>query len=369
MACGPEVRLRGTDMIDNRSRRVAGVLACACLALASLGRAEIIEQILVKVNGELFTKTDLEVRQIAALRQLGQAIGPSADLSDAQLRKMLDEVTPGLIVDVIDEMLLVQRGKELGYRLSDEQFTSIVDNLKKENKIETDEQFKAALEQENMTMADLRRTMERRMIVSRVEQNDILGRIAVSDDEARRYYDAHLSEFTKAPTVTLREILVAVPTEGNAINVGQDEAAQEKAGQIRQRAMAGESFEMLAAELSDAPSRANAGLIGPLDLAELSPDLRKLIESMKVGDISDVLRSPRGYQILKLETTTPPETMSFEQAREQISERVFTDKRQVEYEKLLQRLRSEAIIDWKNPELKKAYDRGLEESGKPEARG
>ena len=53
-------------------------------------------------------------------------------------------------------MLLVQRGKELGYTLSDEQFNSIVDNIKKENKIENDEQFQAALKQEGMTMADLR---------------------------------------------------------------------------------------------------------------------------------------------------------------------------------------------------------------------
>ena len=62
-------------------------------------------------------------------------------------------------------MLLVQRGKELGYTLSDEQFKSVVDNIKKENKIETDEQFQAALKQENMTLADLRRKLERQMIV------------------------------------------------------------------------------------------------------------------------------------------------------------------------------------------------------------
>jgi peptidyl-prolyl cis-trans isomerase SurA len=338
------------------NRRVASIIGLVVL-LALPGRAEIIEQILVRVNGELFTKSDLETRQVAALREMGQRLDPTnANLDDAQLRKMLDQVTPELMVNVIDEMLLVQRGKELGYRLGDEQFSGILDSLKKENKIENDEQFQAALKQEGMTVADLRRNIERRMLVQRVEQNEILGRIAVSDVEAREYYDAHVTEFTKPQSVTLREIFVAVPEGGTAL---QDTAAREKASQIRQRATAGENFEKLAVDMSDSPSKANAGLIGPLNISELSPDVRKLIESMKPGQISDIIRAPRGYQLLKLETSTPPETMKFEDARNQISDRVFTDKRKEEYDKFLERLRTQAIIEWKNDELKRAYEKGL----------
>jgi len=81
---------------------------------------------------------------------------------------------------------------------------------------------------------------------------------------------------------------------------------------------------------------------------------------MKVGDVSEVLRSPTGYQVLKLESSTPTETMPFEQAREQISDRVFTDKRRTEFDKYLEKLRAEGIIDWRNPELKKAFEVGLE---------
>ena len=335
------------------------VWALATLALAATVRAEIIEQILVKVNGELFTKSDLETRQIAALREMGQRLDPgNTNLADAQLRKMLDEITPDLMVNVVDEMLLVQRGRELGYRLGDEQFTGILDGLKKENKIDNDEQLKEALKQEGMTLADLRRNIERRMLVSRVEQNEILGRIAVSEVEAREYYDAHLGEFTTPPSVTLREIFITLPGDGKP-TPAQETAAREKSDQVRQRAAAGEAFDKLAAELSDAPSKANAGLIGPLNVSDLSPELRKIVEAMKPGQISETLRSPRGFQILKLESSTPPETMPFDQAKAQISDRVFTDKRREEYDKFLARLRTQAIIEWKNDELKKAYERGL----------
>src|ERR687891_587060 len=110
------------------------------LLLGAGVRADIIEQILVKVNGEIFTKTDLEQRQVAALRQKGQQFDPKNDPNDQQLRRALDEITPQLIVDAVDEMLIIQRGRELGYKLGDDQFKSIVENIKKENKIESEEQ-------------------------------------------------------------------------------------------------------------------------------------------------------------------------------------------------------------------------------------
>ena len=79
-----------------RPRLFAGLLlALSCLVAAV--HADIIEQVLLKVNGEIFTKSDLEARQVATLRQLGQQVDPNTNPSDAQLRKMLDDVTPQLI--------------------------------------------------------------------------------------------------------------------------------------------------------------------------------------------------------------------------------------------------------------------------------
>jgi peptidyl-prolyl cis-trans isomerase SurA len=347
-----------------KSKRFVAV-ALVLSAVVS-ARAEIIEQILVKVNGEIFTKSDLEQRQVSALRQRGQAIDLKSDLSNAQLRQALDEITPVILVDAVDEMLIVQRGKELGYRLSDEQFKSVLDNIKKENKMESEEQFQAALKAENMTLADLRKNLERQMIQQRVQQNEVLGKIGVTDDEAKRYYESHMNEFTSAPTVTLREILITVPSDSKGLNVAADEAAKERAEAIRTRVTTGgESFETLAGEVSDSPSKANAGLIGPLSVNDISPELRKLIEAMKPGQVSELVRTQRGYQLLKLENMSAAETLSLEQAREQISERVFTDKRKAEFQKYLEKLRAQAIIEWKNEDVRKAFEQGLTQRGGP----
>ena len=344
--------------------RYRSVLAALAFLMAvswlATPRADIVEQVLVKVNGEIFTKSDLEDRQVQALRQMGQQIDPKANLSDATLRKMLDEITPDLIVNVVDEILVVQRGRELGYKITDEQFNSYLDNIKKESKIETEEQFQAALKQENMTLGDLRKNIEKTAIVSRVQQNEVLGKVTVSDEDAQKYYGEHKDEFTTPQEIALREIFVSVPGDGTTINVGLDEEARAKITEIRRRVLGGDSFEKLAADMSDAPSRANAGLIGPLNVNDLSPELKKLVSSMKVSDVTDVLKAPRGYQILKLESSKVAETLPFEKAREQISDKVFSEKRRREFEKYLEKLRGESIIEWKNDDLKKAYDLGLE---------
>ncbi len=327
-------------------------------------QAEIIERVIVRVNGDIFTKTDLETRQVNALREQGV----SQQTNDAEMRQKVEQMTPQILVDAVDEMLLVQRAKELGYKMNDEQFNETLANIKTRNKIENDDQLNAALKQEGLTLADLRKTLERRYMVERVEQVEVFSRLSVSQDEVKRYYDQHKSEFTSVPTVTLREILVRVPTDGKTVNVAADEEAKQKADSIRERALKGESFEKLA-ELSDAPSKANGGLIGPISRADLDPTFAKMLATMKVGDVSPVLRTPTGYDIVKLEAQTETKVLPMEEARQQIGDKVFAAKQQAAFESYIRKLRASAIIDWKVPELKKLYDEQVARAQAPATPG
>ena len=340
----------------------AGLLLVA-VAVATPQAADILEQVLVKVNGEIITKTELEQRQIAALRQKDPNFRPE---NDQALQKALSEVTPGIIVDAVDEMLMVQRGKELGYAMTTERFNSIVENIKKENKIETDEALQAALKQEGMTMADLRRQLERTMMVQQVQQTEILQKLQVTETELKAYYEAHPGEFATTPQITLREITINVPTTAKGVNVAQDDAAKAKAEEVRVKILAGEPFARLAADYSDSGSKANGGLVGPLSRSDLSEDLQKAVAGLKTGDVTPVLRTTRGYQIIQIEALQTSTTKAFEEARSDIADKLAGQKRQGEYLKFIARLRAEAIIDWKNDEIKKAYEVGLKaESGTP----
>jgi peptidyl-prolyl cis-trans isomerase SurA len=333
--------------------------AAALLTLVALVpvRADIIEQVLVRVNGDIITKTDFEQRQIQLLRQRPD-FANAAPNSD-ELRKAIAEITPDLILNAVDELLLVQRGRELGYALSEEQFRNILENIKKENKMESEEQFQAALKQEGLTLEELRKSLERQMLVSRVQQNEVMGKIGVTEAEAEAYYNTHKAEFTTPSALTLREILIEVPTTEKGINAAQDDEAKARAEGIRKRLLAGEPFPRLAADLSDAPSKANGGQIGPLSRNDLAPALQKLFDTMKPGEITDVIRTTRGYQILKLESRTEEKVKTAEEARAEIADKVAEDKRRAEMQKYVEKLRTQAIITWRNDELKKAYEQAL----------
>jgi parvulin-like peptidyl-prolyl isomerase len=329
-------------------------------------RAEILEQVLVKVNGEIITKTEFESRQVAELRNRPELAKVSP--SSPELQKAVAELTPDLILAAVDEMLLVQRGRESGFALGDAQFSQILENIKTSNNLQDEAKFQEALKQEGLTMADLRRNLERNMLVQQVQRAEILDKISISDEEARAFYDAHREEFTSAAEVTLREILLEVKSTDRGVNVAEDDAVHEQAQQIRKRLLGGEPFPRLAGEYSAAASKANGGLIGPIKTDELATALRDLLAKMQVGDVTEPIRTQRGYQILKLESRNEAKLRSFEEARGDIGNRIGEQKLRGEREKYLDRLRAQATITWRNEELKKAYETALnrrKEAGNP----
>ena len=342
-------------------KRITTLAVLAMLLVLPAG-AQIIEQVLVNVNGDILTKTEFEQRQVAVLRNRPELANVTPE--SPELRKAIAEVTPQLILDAVDELLLIQRGRELGLALGDEQFKSILDNIKKSNNIESEEQFQAALKQEGMTMTDLRRALERQMLASEAQRRDVVDKISVTEAEARAYYDSHQQDFTTPSEITLREILIEVPATDRGVNVAEDDAARAEAEQVRKQLLADEPFARLAAEHSDAASKANGGLIGPIKRDELAEALQSRLDKMKVGELTEVLRTQRGYQILKLESRTETRIRSFDDARSDISNRVAGEKSANERMKYLERLRTQATITWRNDELKKAYDQALAERRK-----
>ncbi len=340
------------------------------MSLPVFASSEVIEQILVKVNGEIFTKSDLEQRQIAALRSRNRNVSENDLKNDEELKKALAEITPQIVVQAVDELLMMQRAKEMNLKLTDERFTEVLTRIRKDNKLEDDTAFQNALKQEGMTIEDLRHQIEREMMISQVTQQDVMQKIAVTEEETRKYYEEHKADFTTPANVTLREILVNVSTQGangqQGVNVGLDEEAKAKAEAIRQRALKGEDFAKIASAESDAPSKANGGLIGPINKTELAPSLQKVLDGLKVGGISEPIRIAKGWQLIKLEASTQTTTLPYDQAREQVTNKVFLSKRGAEMDKYVKRMREQAIIEWKNDEIRKLYEQAIAQQNKQE---
>ena len=338
-------------------RTMAGLgvllLLCGASLVSVSAQSTIIQRVLVKVNGEIFTQKDLEQRQIGVLRDKG---------NDKPTPAQIEEITPDLLVDAVDELLILQHGRELNYHLSDEQFKNYIESLKTENKL-NDADFKLALSQEGMTLDTFRENTEKQYIIQTVEQREILGHMSLTEEEARQYYDKHPDEFLKPATVMLREILVAVPTEPQGgqqlFKASTDEAAKAKIAAIRERAVNGEDFTKLVAEVSDSASKSNGGVIGPVNVEEMSTGIRDLVDKLKVGDVSQPVRTGRGYQIFKLESRTAAEPELFQNVRDQITQKVGEERLDLLTKKYIETLRSQALIEWKRDDLKQMYEKRL----------
>ena len=326
---------------------------------------QIIEQVLVKVNGDIITKSDLEERQIAALRN--SKINPEILKNDEQLKKALADITPQVLVSTIDELLLTQLGREKGLKLTDDQFNKWLTDMRKDNNLEDNARFESALKQEGLNLSDLRKNVERGFIMNQVQREEFGGKLQITEEEARQYYQANQKEFVEPASITLREILIEVPAttqDGKPmISVGKDDEAAKKVAEVRARIMAGEDFAKVAAEVSSGSSKANGGLIGPIAVSEVSQDLQKLLEKMKPGDVTEPIRTARGYQLLKLDTSKPSAARAFDSVRDLVADRVYQERLNIEMKKFLDRVRRQAIIVWKNDELRKAYEQQVAARG------
>ena len=160
-------------------------------------------------------------------------------------------------------------------------------------------------------MDDLRKQLERQMLIEQVQRQEIGSKLSITEEEARQYYARHPEDFTDSASVTLREIFIEVSAEKGEVSVAKDDEARKQIEDVRARLLKGEDFAKLAAEVSASPSKANGGLIGPFLHADMSAQLLALVEKMKAGDITQPIRTPKGYLLYKLETMKPQALQPF----------------------------------------------------------
>lgn len=329
------------------------------------GQSRIIQKVLVKVNGEVFTQTEFERRLVEAIREKKPTVNSARDFEkDAALAAIVAEVSPDIIVQAVDELLMVQHGREIGFHVSDERFKTFVDQFKKDKNL-TDAQLKAALEEEGLSMDVWREMAEHGMIINDVQRDELVPKAQVTEEELHQYYNAHKDEFMTPATMTFREIVVSVPTQLQnnkpVINAAAAEEALKKATAIRDRVVKGEDFVKVAAEVSDSSTKDNGGLLGTFNLDDIDPSLRQRVDKLKVGDLTEPLLTTRGYQILKIDALAPPELKPFDKVRDDLRYKVGTSRIDVEQDKFLVKLRRAALIEWKDDSLKKLYDKRMAE--------
>jgi parvulin-like peptidyl-prolyl isomerase len=305
------------------------VLAPSLLLLLSAPlRAEVLERVIVKVNGAIVTQSEFENRQVAAVQ--------SARVGPERIEAFLRDNNARILQEAIDELILVERAAEIGIKARKEYTDDVIDSIRKENNIADDEALTAQLRREGMTLPDLRRNIERSLLRREVLRREVEPKVALTDADVRAEYERRKDEFTKPAQVRLLEILIP----------GDAPDPRAEAQEVLARARAGEDFAELARTRSKAPSRAAGGDLGLLALRELSPSVREVAERLQPNEVAEPIAGADGSQrILKLLERSEAGVQSFDavmaELRRQMSEKRFASV----YEEYLKELRQKAIID------------------------
>jgi parvulin-like peptidyl-prolyl isomerase len=310
-------------------RRLSLLLTISLTALAGVTQvqAEIIERIIAKVNGEIITLSDFQERQLAAAQ--------AAKITPDQIGTFLRQNNARLLQEAIDDILLVQKAEDAGLALPEDYIDEVIETIKKDNGIETEEQFQATLTREGMTLDDLRKNITASMTRRMIMQRDIEPKIAVSEEQLKAEYEkVKDEEFTKPATVSLEEIFI--PDDAGGLAVATDIVA---------RARANEDFASLARTHSAGPTASSGGELGELAKGSMNPDLEKVAFALAVGEVSDPLPADGGYRILKVVAKTSGSVVPFATAKEQVRSVLMAQRFQGEYDKYIAEIREKADIE------------------------
>jgi parvulin-like peptidyl-prolyl isomerase len=290
-------------------------------------RAETIERVVAKVNGQIITLSEFQARQIAAAQ--AARIGPEG------VGAFLRQNNAKILQDAIDEILILQKAEDAGIRAPSAWIDEAIDGIKKENKITSDEQMQEALAREGLTLAELRQNIERGVVRRIVMQRDVQPKIEVAEADVRAEYERlKASEFTKPATVTLQELLVAEDKGGEAL-----------ARELAARARGGEDFQTLARTYSTAASRTNGGDLGQLAQGELNPALEKVAFETPVGSVSDPLPVEGGYRVIRVVAKTTGSVTPFDGVKDRVRDRLMMTRFDKAYDDYVAELRQRSVVE------------------------
>ena len=307
---------------------------------AQEGEMTVIDEVIVQVNDDVITlsmlKRETEER-IKALMQNG--------MTEQKAREEVAKRGPELIATLINERLLLQRGKELDLATEIEaEVNRRMLQIANEQGITSIEKLYQAMRDSKLEPEDIRRTMRTEMMKQAVLESEVDRRVYLgfSAADVKKYFDTNPDKFKKPESVKLSEIYITT--------TGKDEAAvKAKVLEIIAQARAGSDFGALAAANSEREKNGkrsapeDKGYVGEFDVPNLREDLVAAIKNVQAGDVSEPIRIGEGYQILRVDARTPGgSTPTFNDNR--VRGMMLMERQAKEREDYLQNLRNEAFI-------------------------
>jgi peptidyl-prolyl cis-trans isomerase SurA len=293
------------------------LLIAAPAAASETESGQVIDRIVASVDGEPITLYELE-QYIAKQR---------ANLSNLSTPTR-NEALQGLIT----EKLVAKEITAQNIRVRDEDIDRYIERIRQQNRM-TEEQLKAALQQQNLTYDQYRAQVKAEIEKIQLLNRQIRGRVNITPEDIQRYYDAHKEDYNLPAKVHLRHIVLRLDPEAPEELV---DAVSDRAKGIRKRLVEDkEDFATVAKQTSEDAVAGEGGDLGEIEPSQVLPEFEKALETMKEGEVSEPIRTPAGFHLLKLEKRLKEGYRPLAEISDQIKEKLYSQALDERYRRFL----------------------------------
>jgi peptidyl-prolyl cis-trans isomerase SurA len=329
--------------------------------LPVLGADTVVEQIIARVNNSIITRSDY-------LRSEEQLKDEIKQQDPSHFDKVYADKKRDVLRDLIDQQLLLEKGKDLGIT-ADTELIKKLDEMRKQMNLDSLEELEKAAQAQGVSYEDFKQNMRNQIITQQVMGREVGSHLNITKEEEQKFYDEHKNEMEQPEQIRLSEILIstqksapapaavpdpskitdptsaAVTPAPTASEEDQLAAAKTKASDLLDQIKKGTPFEDVAKKNSDGPTAAQGGDLGLFKRGTLSKELEDLTFAMKAGDVSDVRLTKQGFVILKVTEHQMAGIPTVKQMEPRIQDALYYQKLQPALRVYLKKLREEAYID------------------------
>lgn len=302
---------------------------------AVAGEEFLIDKVVAVVNDDVITLSQLQQEEKPLLHRVRQE-------SRGQGREVQEEITQRQILDaLILRRLQVQEAEKENVVVNDDEVKATIEEIKKQNRFRSDAEFAQALKQQNLTLDEFKTRIREQQLVDRLLILKVRSTILVTDEEITQYYHDHAAEYRKPPSVRIRHILIGLPKNPSTKALAQ---ARARSAEVLDKLKNGADFSKVAAEYSDGGAAKEGGDLGTMRKGELHPALESVAFSLEPGSISDIIQTPVGLNIIKVEERTGDNVPTGE-VRDQIRQILFKEKFEQRLNAYFAELKEKAYIE------------------------
>lgn len=319
---------------------LASALSLGLLAAALPARAQaksvVVEEIVARVNNDIITLSDYQKAESSLRQEIAQDCqNCPPDTVDQEIR----DRSKNLLRDLIDQELLVQRAKDENISVEAD-VVKRLDETRKQNNLDSIDALEKAVEASGIPWEDYKTEIRNNLLTQEVIRRDVGGRITIGHDEVLAYYNAHEKDFIKPEEVVLSEIFLS--TQGMAPQ--EIEAVRSRAEDLHNRVLKGEDFTQLATRYSEGSTAKQGGDLGTFERGQLDPELESVVFKLSKGQITGVIQTKTGFEILKVENHFQAGQQPVDKVEDEIMNKIYMTRVQPAMRQFLGQLREESYV-------------------------